>query len=162
MRVEYCHCRRHLLVSLMMIGDNDVHTQLGSQRHFSMRGGPAIRCHEQGNPLIMQPLDRTGIESITFTQSMRHIGADVCAELTKEREIQASCCDAVYIVVAIKADRLTGHDGPMEPLYGLIHIGNQKRIVRQLMRHPCRRLVWRGHATREEQRCGRGSDREGL
>ncbi|GBL40356.1 single-stranded-DNA-specific exonuclease RecJ [Nitrospirota bacterium] len=80
----------------------------------------------------MQPLDCAEIEPVAFAQTMRHIGAHISTQPPEERHIDTGRHNPVDIVVAIKTNRLPSRDRAMQPFDRLLHIGNQKGIMRRL------------------------------
>ena len=84
----------------------------------------------------MQALNGAKVESIAFAETMRNIGANLCTQPAKERHVDAGRRNPIDIVVAVKTDRLLSRHGAMQPFDRLLHVGDQKRIMRRLQRHP--------------------------
>ena len=110
----------------------------------------------------MQALNGYEVKSITFAETMRNIGANLGIQPAKERHVDAGRRNPIDIVVAVKTDRLLSRHRTMQPFNRLLHVGNQKRIVRRLQRHPGGGFIGRSHATSQEQRGGGRRNGEGL
>ncbi len=136
MGIEYRHSQRHVFIGLVMIRHHHIHTESSRQCDFFVRGRAAIGRHQQCDTLIMQALHGAEVESVAFAESMRNIGANLCVQPAKERQIDACRRNPIDIVIAVKTDRLLSRDGAMQPFDRLVHVGNQKWIVRRLHRHP--------------------------
>jgi hypothetical protein len=127
------HGGRQFLIRLVMIGHDHIHAKLGGQGHFPVRCGPAVRGDEERNPLVMQPLDRFRIQSVAFPFSMGDVGPHIGAERSKEREVHSRRRHPVDVIITIKTDRLMRHHCPMQSVNRLLHVGNQKGVVRELV-----------------------------
>ncbi len=156
MRIHHGHSRRHGLVRLVMVRDDHIHAQLFRQRNFLVRGRSAVRRHEQRHSFVVKSLHGPQVESVSFPLAVRHIGPDIGADRTEERQVQARRSHPVYVVVAVETDRLPGLDRPVQSLDRNLHVGDQEGIMGKLMRHPGGGLVRRGDATGDEQRGGGG------
>ena len=148
MGIEYGQGLRPDVRNLVMIGDDQVETQLPGQLCLGDGGNAAVDGNRHPHPVAGRQPQRLGGESITIFEPQGDVIFDLSAELPQHIDQQAGSGDAVDIVITMNGDFLPPLQGrgqasrrPGHPLHqkGIGQIGqarSEKRASRGQIGHP--------------------------
>ena len=117
----------------VVVGDDGVDPQGGSQVHLVDRGGPAVDGDHGCHALGPDAADSQWIQAVAFRAPVRKVRDDLRAQLRQRHRGYSGPSQAVGVEVAIHRYGLPSLDGAAEAVYGLPHVRQQERVVAQPM-----------------------------
>src|SRR2546422_3928226 len=112
-----------------MIRDDDVEARLPSRGNLADGRDPTVDGEQKLAPLVREPRERFGRDSVAFREAAGQVPADVRAEILKNRDRERGGADAVDVVVPVDADPSTGGDRGPNSLACGSHVSEQERVV---------------------------------
>ena len=117
----------------MVIGDDDVETELARPAHFLDRGDPAVDREDEPATFRGESFERLAADAVALVEAARQMPLDVGSELAQDEHRKDGCADPVDVVVAVDADPLAGRDCRVDRLDGRVHGAEQPWIVQGLL-----------------------------
>ena len=123
--VHHCQRPRQLLLALMMVGDDHIQPDGGSEVHLLVAGDAAVHGDHQRGALVPQALDGLLGQAIALLDPAGNMpqAADAAAFEIVHQQNRGS--DAVHVVVAEHGDGLPLADRPLDAGDGFVHIPHQ-------------------------------------
>ena len=149
-----------------MVGDDRLDALSRGVGDLRPRVDPIVHRHEQRDALLGQRLDRLDVQPVPLVDAVRQVRHDLQPEALQGRYDDCRAGDPVGVEVAEHADGVAPQHRRSEPRRGLVHVGQQERVVGEIASgiEECRRLV-RGPdaAVVQQMRVeGRKADRVGI
>ena len=123
--VHHCQRPRQLLLALMMVGDDHIQPDGGSEVHLLVAGDAAVHGDHQRGALVPQALDGLLGQAIALLDPAGDMpqAADAAAFEIVHQQNRGS--NAVHVVVAEHGDGLPLADRPLDAGDGFVHIPHQ-------------------------------------
>ncbi len=112
-----------------MVGEDDIHPQLGGLRHFCDAANAAVDRDQQVGALGGDRFQRLDIQTVAFIHPVGDVGAYERAGALQGGGHEDRGGDAVGIEIPVDADHFTGLDGLYDARHGRRHIGQAKRVL---------------------------------
>jgi hypothetical protein len=126
-RIQYCECIGNLIAWLMVVGDDQVDTQITRSLSSSVRRDPAINRDQHLGPRRMCAIDAIRVKTVSLDQTVRNAVLDVSANRAQTGNQDDRARDSIDIVVAVHNDAFTARDGPEETLHSRLHLDELER-----------------------------------
>ena len=123
--VHHRHGLGQLILALMVVGDDQIHSQLSAQPGFLNGGDSAVHRNDQGNTLVFQLVQGNGVQAVALFQAAGDVADAIGALLAQKVGKQTGGGNAVHIVVAEDRDFFTPGNGCRHPSRGQSHIRQQ-------------------------------------
>ena len=149
--------------NLMMIGDDEIETQLPGAFRFGDGGDAAIDGDHHRNPLGHGRFEGFDGETVTILEAQRDVVINLQTELGKAFGQQGGSSDAVDVVIAVDTHALMQSPGPQQTDHRALHPEQREGIgqIRQLTVNEKTRLVRRINPPGQQNARRQGGQVEG-
>ena len=149
--------RQHIL-TLVVVGDHQVHTQLSAQLCFFHSGNAAVDGDDQAHAFAGQLPDGDGIQTVAFFQTAGDIADAICAPGPQEVGQQAGGGNSVHIVITEDGDLFSPAERQPHPTHGQVHVRQGKGTGQGIVTAEIMPGLGRGgQATGGQDHSGQGS-----
>ena len=128
MGIHHRHSPGQGLLALMVVCDNEIHTQRLAQRRLFHRCNATVHRDDQGHSLLGQKADCRLVQTVALPEPSWNVGVAVCPPLPEEVRQQAGGSDAVYIIVPKHRHALSLLQGVGNAVPGCNHVCHQEGI----------------------------------
>ena len=157
---------RQVFVALVVVGNDDLHTELACAGNLLVGCNARVHRDEQARALLIQLLHRRTSQTVAVRQTVGNVIFTFCALAAQIIHQCARCRDAVYVVITVDHHFLSAIYYLADDLDCLIHIGQTERIMQSahIAAQVIRRSLWCVDAARRQhrrrQRCIAGLPRQ--
>ncbi len=120
--VHHGHSLGEGVLAFVMVGDDQVDSQLPAQCRLLHGGDAAVHGDDELHALAGELPDGDGVQAVALLQTAGDVAAAVGALLSQVVRQQAGGGDAVHVVVAENGDFLPTAQGQSHPAGGQVHV----------------------------------------
>ncbi len=113
----------------MMIADDQIESDSLRVIGFGQGSDSTIHRHCQFHTLRLQFVERVGVESVAFVESVGDVFTHVGVQRREHLHHQRRRRHAVGVVVAVDGNRFTFGNGPLDPFHCLTHTHQPHRVI---------------------------------
>src|SRR5439155_24715621 len=113
----------------MMVGDDDLETQLLRPHDFVDSGDPAVHGQHEAKAGLGQSGERVARDSVAFLETTWQMPGDVGPQLAQHDDRQRGRAESVHVVVAVHADPSTRLDGATNGRARLLDVAEEEGVV---------------------------------
>ena len=125
-RVDDCDGLRQIRLTLMVVGDDELHAELPAQSRLLICRNAAIDGDDQLHILLVERPHGNFVEPVALFEPCGNVACHMSAALSEKVRQKTCGRNAVYVVVSEDADMLAPFESPFDPRRGLIHIEQVK------------------------------------
>ena len=127
--IQNRHRIGQILLTFVVVGDDQVDSQLFAQPGLLQGGDTAVHRHDQPYTGLMQLTDGDLIQAVALLQSAGDVGNTIRFLLPQQVGQQTGGGDAVHVIVAENGDLLPLFQSLTKPQDSLCHICHQVGIM---------------------------------
>ena len=131
--VHHSHSPGQGFLALMMICDNEIHTQRPAQRRLFHRRNSAVHRDNQSHPLPSQKPDCRLVQAVALPEPSWDVGLAIRPPFPEKVRQQAGGSDAIHIIIPKNRHTLPTLQGLGNSVPGRSHIGHQQGICQGSM-----------------------------
>ena len=126
--VQYCHCRRQLVIRHMMVADDEVYAFVLGVLDFVYCLYAAVQYDDKFHPRFLGKVYALTRDTISFLIPVRDVVVYVGGILFQELVNKCHGSNSVHVIVAVDQDSLLSSQSVVQALYGHCHVAEEEGI----------------------------------